>query len=515
MKPTIKIPLAILLLGTTIESWAQNNPPPGCVTSVTNCYYWVGATNCGAVSYDYTNICAGGSVVPPTLVTNLGFPPGSFALISYTNSCTGTNWVTSMPVTYTPGPLYWNPPIPASFPTCGIYNFTPMVNGNPSWPGCPIQTNFVGNGGYGDQLYVVVWQAEVDAVDWTSDYTPFYNYNADFAGNGTTRFSRPVWYRSPATNNPVVQPANKAAGLDVTIKISPAWGTCTLIGISSEPGLCFTNTNVVAYGYDTNVPVQASVWLRTNKVDIVSASINWFVVPPGTTNLCSAGTTGPHTSYVTWTNPSGSTATFKRINWACGIGQGATSITAAAQRFQSAIASNPGWNTNDPQLNVWDPTNSWQFLDMHANGDCITLAALACTGLGMVGISGTPCWSFPTADGSGPPWPAVSSNSCRSDATNSFQYGGELFNAKLVYPGNNFEGFFTVSDPYIKAYTIYTPTGPWANQTYYYLQVLQAVDGVGGPQFWVWNGNQTNNGVVVTNWVQVPGTTNVPVPAVP
>jgi hypothetical protein len=26
MKPTIKMPLAILLLGTTIQSWAQNNP---------------------------------------------------------------------------------------------------------------------------------------------------------------------------------------------------------------------------------------------------------------------------------------------------------------------------------------------------------------------------------------------------------------------------------------------------------------------------------------------------------
>lgn len=42
----------------------------GCVTGVTNC---AGAypTNWGGVSYDYTNICAGGSIRPPTLTSNV------------------------------------------------------------------------------------------------------------------------------------------------------------------------------------------------------------------------------------------------------------------------------------------------------------------------------------------------------------------------------------------------------------------------------------------------------------
>ena len=483
----------------------------GCVTGVTNCAGTY-PTNCGAVSYDYTNICAGGSVVPPTLVTNLGFPPGS-ALISYTNSCTGTNWVTSMPVTYTPGPLYWNPPIPASFPTCGIYTFTPMVNGNPSWPGCPIETNLVGNGGLGDQLYVVVWQAQVDAVDWTSDYTPFYNYNADFAGNGTTTFPRPVWQASPPVNNPVVQPANQAVGLNVKIKISPDWGTCTLIGVSSEPGLCFTNDDVLPTGTDQLVAVTASVPLRRNKVDIVSASINWYVLPWGATNWCSAGTTGPHTNYVTWANPSGSTATFNRVNWACNIAKGAASITSAAVDFRDAIATSPGYS----KPRVWN-TNAWQFLDSGLHGDCITLAILCTTGLAMVGIPAQPLCSFPTADGS-PGWPPVSGSSCQSVATSTYACQGQQFNVKLVYPGNNFEGFFTVSDPNIKAYTVYTQGGPFTDQTYYYLQVLQFAAGQGGDQFWVWDYplppyTCTINGVTVTNWWDA-GAPHIPVPSIP
>ena len=96
-----------------------------------------------------------------------------------------------------------------------------------------------------------------------------------------------------------------------------------------------------------------------------------------------------------------------------------------------------------------------------------------------------------------------------------FQYQGESFNAKLVYPGNNFEGFFTVSDPGIKAYTVYTEGGPFANSTYYYLEVLQFAAGRGGDQFWVWDGTQTQNGITATNWVEVPGATHIPVPAVP
>jgi len=221
------------------------------------------------------------------------------------------------------------------------------------------------------------------------------------------------------------------------------------------------------------------------------------------------GISGPHKAYVTWGTPAGSVVTEKRLSWACEKADGAYSITSAAVKFRDAIASNPGYTP--PR--VWN-LNSWEFLGTGLHGDCITLAKLAAVGLEMIGISADYCWSFPTADGTSG-FPPVRGSSCRNPATKTFQYMGENFNAKLVYPGNNFEGFFTVSDPGIKAYTIYTPGGPFENQTYYYLEVLQFAAGTAGDQFWVWDGDQSHNGISVNDWDEVPGAVHIPVPSIP
>ena len=184
-------------------------------------------------------------------------------------------------------------------------------------------------------------------------------------------------------------------------------------------------------------------------------------------------------------------------------------MTAAAEAFKNQLATSPGYTP--PMVTNWD---SWPFLDSGSSGDCATLAHLACTGLGMIGISANPCLAYPTADGT-TGFPAVGGTSCHSVATTTFTYSGQTFNAKLVYPGNNFEGFFTVSDPAVKAYTIYTPGGPFSDPTYYYLQVLQFAAGAGGDQYWVWDGDQTVGGVTVHDWVAVPGAAHIPVPAIP
>lgn len=222
-------------------------------------------------------------------------------------------------------------------------------------------------------------------------------------------------------------------------------------------------------------------------------------------------TSGPHTVYTTYGSPlcGASEFTKEHIDWACDIANNANTITSAAVKFRDAIASDPGY---DPPR-VWN-LNSWQFLASGEHGDCITLAKLAREGLQLIGIPANYSWSYPTADGT-TGFPSVSGNSCRSVATKTFQYQGESFNAKLVYPGNNFEGFFTVSDPDIKAYTVYTPGGAFENQTYYYLEVLQFAAGQGGDQFWVWNGTQTKNNVTVTDWESVPGAAHIPVPSIP
>ena len=114
--------------------------------------------------------------------------------------------------------------------------------------------------------------------------------------------------------------------------------------------------------------------------------------------------------------------------------------------------------------------------------------------------------------------PPVDVDSCRDPCTAPFMYQGEEFDAVLIYTGNNFEGFFTIQDPDIQAYTVYPPDGPFENQTYYYLQVLRSV---ASNQFWVWNypgyeypNGYTKNGVTVYDGDQLVGST-FPVPSIP
>ncbi len=80
---------------------------------------------------------------------------------------------------------------------------------------------------------------------------------------------------------------------------------------------------------------------------------------------------------------------------------------------------------------------------------------------------------------------------------------------------NNFEGFFTVTDPpgTVKAYTVFKPTGPWYNQTYYYLQVLNSISLT---QYWVARGQQTlPNGTIVPDGGQYPDVAAVPLAQAP
>jgi hypothetical protein len=223
--------------------------------------------------------------------------------------------------------------------------------------------------------------------------------------------------------------------------------------------------------------------------------------------------TTTHTQYVTYATPLVS-ATIRRVDWACGNANTATVIagtTGAAPKMSAAIASTPGFDANYNVSKDYDG-DIWKFKNSGHGGDCITLAKLAVAGLNVIGTSGTPCWTFPSADGTAG-FPAVGGSTCTSVTTAQFIWQGQTFNAKLVYDSYNFEGFFTVSDSSgISAYTVGPLGGPYANQTYYYLQVMNAQV---PDQFWVWDGDQSVNGVSVTGWTAVPGVAHVPLAPVP
>jgi hypothetical protein len=245
-----------------------------------------------------------------------------------------------------------------------------------------------------------------------------------------------------------------------------------------------------------------------NQVENKTLFLDWYISVNGGTSFTRFKRT-LNEICVLWNNPITDTgaATAKRVDWSTNDANNATSISGAASLFENAIAISPGFNT--PRATNWQP---WNFLDTQQAGDCGTLAELAVGGLNMIGIAATQRLAYPTADGTSG-FPAVSPSSCQTRVTKDFNYSGQTFHAVLIYPGNNFEGFFTVVDGgTTKAYTVYTPTGPYFNQDYYYLQVLRAFAAY---QIWVWDGTQTSGGVTVLDGDDVPGQAHIPVPSVP
>jgi len=242
-------------------------------------------------------------------------------------------------------------------------------------------------------------QGQVKAVDWQSAYGPFYTNNDTFTNNGTGTFATPVWQLSPAVNNPVIQPANQCVSLVVTVNVIPG-GYYSLMGTCSEAGLCFTNTGEhFGWGEDTGVIVTAAVPLRTNMVDIVTASIDWYVRPTEGSNWCSAGVSGQHKIYITWATPTPvkGPVTLKRVDWACNKAKGSNSVDAVATAIHNKIQ---WFNLNNSCLN-----NAWLVLDAQGNPgyDCESLSQAMQYVLGVLGVSADLRYAYAATNSTPPP----------------------------------------------------------------------------------------------------------------
>jgi hypothetical protein len=203
-----------------------------------------------------------------------------------------------------------------------------------------------------------------------------------------------------------------------------------------------------------------------------------------------------HPYYVTYDNTIGTT-TVKRIHWATSNANGAATITQASAMVAQALAQSPGY-TRDAAGNLPNDLNAWRFLDSGMSGDCATLSKLAVTCLAVLGVPAEgPKHSFatnhacPIPQGNPDHLKHVCSETCKNLCTRTFNYTHSCNNVlaipqKLIYTGNNYEAFFSVNDPGIKAFTVYPYGGPYSNPNYYYLEVLKSVSG-SAEQFWINN----------------------------
>ncbi len=337
--------------------------------------------------------------------------------------------------------------------------------------------------------------------------------------NGTAEINDPVCYKKGTTTTPTfpgMTATFKIKPEDVSVSVSGKLKVlCDSVPFVSERTITIPTSGIVSgLNWDTS---ESGLTTMLNTY----MTLDWEFAPnDGSAAYSSIGNSETQFFVVYDTPKPTYSLTAKRVNWSLNSSTYGDSITECAGKMKTKVSGSPGFNYEHPENNLNYNTNCngniWEYLDQNSNGDCITLAVLACAGLNILGIEATADVAWPTADGhtfNGHQYPAVSSNSCRQHTGLQFSYNGELFLATLIYPGNNYEGFFYVSDPLIKAYTVAPPGGAFENQDYFYLQVL---DFAADEQLWVWDGNQTSNGVSVTNGVAVPGIGGAfAVPAVP
>ena len=339
---------------------------------------------------------------------------------------------------------------------------------------------------------------ELKGLEFTSDHGVLTDYSADYAGSGGNVYSPRGW-TSAGENNPITHTRDSLVSARATLIVKPSGVTVSVLGDSPLDALDFRPPPITGTGVEQSVSVDSQQKLPKT-IGVESNEIEWSLrMADGTERKCVKS--GPHVIYVLWAPP-GVGPTMKRVFWSVAIAAGADTKVGAAERFRDTLSVTPGYQP--PRHYTLD---SWGFLDSGRSGDCITLAKLAAEGLRMVGIPAQERWAYPTADGT-VGFPQVSSSSCTAKARKTFQYNGETFVAKLVYPGNNFEAFFTIVDGGVRAYTVYPAGGPFTGPLFY-LEVLRSV---ATDQFWVWDGDQTVGGVSVLDWDPVPGAPHIPVP---
>jgi len=319
--------------------------------------------------------------------------------------------------------------------------------------------------------------------------------NDIYQNNGDTTITNPVWIKN-TKNDPVAFKMNVkptvTVGLRLTDKLSFA-GTGTFKGTLAGTNITATQN----FTFPANVENASTSVVMNNFVTTElyitkagEATLNWEIKSEEN-NWVSLDST-KHEWYITYDNTI-NTTTLKRINWATSKANGATTITTAADVVAQKLSQNPGYIPVGTGLS--SDQNAWRFLDMGKSGDCATLSKLSVTCLGVLGVPAEgPKYSYatnhacPIPQGNPNQLTHVNSDTCKNLCTRIFNFTHSCGNVlavpqKLMYTDNNYEAFFTVNNPTIKAFTVYPYGGPFSNPNYYYLEVLKSVSG-SAEQYW-------------------------------
>jgi len=241
---------------------------------------------------------------------------------------------------------------------------------------------------YYDDGKLTVVRAELKSIEFTSDHESgganlLKDNNSNWTDNGTA-YVEPEWGKIPGRTNPISHTMNTKLAAKVTVKVEPSGVTFDLIGDGSDDYVDFHKTGNNSTGSDQEFTVTADANLP-DQVCTLTKSIDWKIEVG--TNECSAGSSGAHKIYVTYTTPYGSEVTEKRLSWACEACNGGSTPTGIAEKVYTTFASDP------PIFSLTNynvPNPLWRLMEgAPYRGQCIDLANLMLLAIKMIGGSGT------------------------------------------------------------------------------------------------------------------------------
>lgn len=258
-----------------------------------------------------------------------------------------------------------------------------------------------------DSMTLTIIKAEVQKVEFTSAHTGgdgslLIDYDSDFAGSDGSPFDFRGWVKpdendAEGKNYPITHTQGTSVSVVVTIKVEPSGLNFVVSGTSDVTGLSFSGQSETSTGDAQEITLTSDDALESKIQTISDININWSL------NVqeydISAGTSGPHKIFATWSNPVtdvdvdqppepgndevptinyDNKLTLKRARWICEKTSGATTEKEVVDRLYEAIA-----DAAKPHGSL---ENSWSILDEQI-ADCDDHARLLIFGCALHGIT--------------------------------------------------------------------------------------------------------------------------------
>lgn len=175
---------------------------------------------------------------------------------------------------------------------------------------------------------------QINSLIFNSDHGVLINHDQDFDGTIGVAFTPRGWV-SKSKNNPITHTFGQKIHADITLIVQPKGIKFDLIGTGDSIYFNFHKANLRATGIPQTISIETDLALPA-QVNIHNEMIHWNIRPSIGNASYGNISTGPHRVFATFGPPivnSYNVPTVKRMEYACRIAAGSTTITTMAESF--------------------------------------------------------------------------------------------------------------------------------------------------------------------------------------